>query len=97
MLTESAQYYDRMATFYKTWLQHLSEIDYDRLSPDEAVDFILLRRNIRRDRAEMQSDRSSYEKVRALFLFSTSSSTSSKREVSGRTSKGPSWLESWTA
>ena len=69
VLEESAQYYDRMAAFYDTWLQHLSEIDYGSLSVDEAVDFILLRRNVRRDRAEMQTHRASYQDVRSLFPF----------------------------
>lgn len=69
VLTESTRYYDRMETFYRTWLQKLSEIDYSRLSVEEAVDFLLLRRNVRRDRAEMQSRRSSYREVRSLFPF----------------------------
>lgn len=69
VLEESDQYYGRMAAFYETWLQRLSEIDYGRLSVGEAVDFILLRRNVRHDRAEMQNNRSSYRDVRDLFPF----------------------------
>lgn len=69
VLKERPQYYARMAAFYETWLQHLSEIDYGRLSVDEAVDFILLRRNVRRDRAEMRIQRDSYREVQSLFPF----------------------------
>jgi len=70
VLEEREEYYDRMAAFYETWLQRLTEIDYGRLSVDDAVDFILLRRNVRHDRAEMQTERSSYQDVRGLFPFS---------------------------
>lgn len=69
VLEGSAQYYDRMEAFYETWLEKLSEIDYGSLSAGEAVDFILLRRNIRRDRDEMQEDRASFQKIQSTVPF----------------------------
>lgn len=69
VLEESAQYYDRMTAFYDTWLEKLSEIDYGSLSADEAVDFILLRRNIRRDRDEMREARASFQNVQSAVPF----------------------------
>lgn len=69
VLTESATYYDRMESFYNRWLDRVDEIDYNGLSVDEAVDFILLRRNIRRDRAEMREARASFEEVRSVVPF----------------------------
>lgn len=69
VLEESSQYYDRMETFYDTWIEKLSEIDYGSLSVDEAVDFLLLRRNIRRDRDEMREDRTSFQEVQSTVPF----------------------------
>jgi uncharacterized protein (DUF885 family) len=69
VLEESPQYYERMATFYDRWLEKLSQMDYESLSVDESVDFILLRRNIRRDRDEMRRARESYQEVQSVVEF----------------------------
>jgi len=69
VLEEGTQYYDRMERFYDRWLARMEEIDYARLSVDEAVDFILLRRNIRWDRRELQAARRSFQDVRSTVPF----------------------------
>jgi len=69
VLEESTRYYDRMEAFCETWLDKLSEVDYGSLSVDEAVDFLLLRRNIRRDRAELREDRATFQEVQFAVPF----------------------------
>jgi uncharacterized protein (DUF885 family) len=69
VLEESAQYYDRMEQFYTRWLERMRQVDYEGLSVDEAVDFLLLRRNIRRDLEEMQEARASFQEVRSTVPF----------------------------
>lgn len=49
VLEESPKYFDRMEQLHNSWLNRLNEMDYSDLNTSEAVDFILLRRNIQRD------------------------------------------------
>ncbi len=69
VLQESPEYYDRMERFYQDWLDRLEFYDYSDLNINEAVDFILLRRNIRRDLEELRQDRSTYRQVHYTVRF----------------------------
>lgn len=71
VLEESPAYYDRMETFYEDWLSRISEVNYDGLNVQESVDFILLRRNIRRDLDEIQQARSTYLDVENALQFAS--------------------------
>lgn len=69
VLKESPKYFDRMEQLYNSWLNRLEEMDYSDLNTSEAVDFILLRRNIRRDLNELQQLRSGYNKIQPAIQF----------------------------
>lgn len=68
-LEESPEYFNRMQEFYNNWLAKLEEVNYAGLNTEEAVDFILLRRDIRRDLQELQQDAESYEEVAYTVPF----------------------------
>ncbi len=69
VLEESPKYFDRMEQLYNSWLDRLDEMNYSDLNTSEAVDFILLRRNIRRDLRELQQSRSSYNEIQPTIQF----------------------------
>lgn len=96
VLEESARYYDRMERFYGRWLEQMNEIDYARLTVDEAVDFILLRRNIRRDRPELRQSRHSFQSVRSTVPFAEIIQEFSKKEALVRTFRERRLAENWT-
>lgn len=68
-LRESPKYFNRMETFYEDWLTKLETVDYGNLNTQEAVDFILLRRDIRRDLQGLQQDAQSYEEIEYTVRF----------------------------
>lgn len=69
VLQESPGYFDRLEQLYNSWLDRLEEMNYRELTTSEAVDFILLRRNIRRDLGELQQARSSYQEILPAVPF----------------------------
>lgn len=69
ILKEDPQYFDRMERFHNNWLTRLEKVEYDDLNVQEAVDYILLRRNIRNDLEEIRRDRSTYKEVNYTFQF----------------------------
>lgn len=69
ILKASTIYYDRMEQLYDHWMDRMAEINYDELSVQEAVDFILLRRNIRTDIREIQKAASSFNKIQSVIPF----------------------------
>lgn len=69
VLEESPKYFDRMEQLHNSWLNRLNEMDYSDLNTSEAVDFILLRRNIQRDLQELQQSRSSYNDIKPTIRF----------------------------
>lgn len=69
VLEESPAHFDRMERLYMSWLKRLEGMDYASLETQEAVDFILLRRNIRRDLRELRQDRSSYNEIENTIPF----------------------------
>lgn len=91
VLKESPEYFDRMERLCTTWLRHLDEMDYSDLNTGEAVDFILLRRNIRRDLREIRQARSSYEQVLPAVRFAESIHELQEKRRVGEDIDG-SWL-----
>lgn len=69
VLEESPEYFERMEQFYNNWLSRLEEVDYDALNTSGAVDFILLRRDIRRDLQETKQDDASYDEISSTIQF----------------------------
>jgi uncharacterized protein (DUF885 family) len=69
VLEEGPEYFNRMEQFYNNWLSRLDEVNYAGLNTQEAVDFILLRRDIRNDLEEIRQDRDSYHKIDYTLQF----------------------------
>jgi len=69
VLEQNPEYFNRMEKFYNNWLSQLKEINYSGLNIQEAVDYILLRRNIRRDLEELRQDQASYREVAHMVPF----------------------------
>lgn len=69
VLEESPEYYNRMEKFYNRWLARLESVNYGELNTPEAVDYILLRRNIRRDLKELEQDQDSYQEIENTIPF----------------------------
>lgn len=93
MLEESPGYYTRMEQFYNDWLNRLEEVNYDELNVQEAVDFILLRRDIRRDLLENQQDQSSYDEIEYTLAFADIISGLQKKRRVGENLEGREFAE----
>ncbi|MDR8392956.1 DUF885 domain-containing protein [Aliifodinibius sp. S!AR15-10] len=69
LLKESPEYFERMEKLYNDWLTRLEEVNYEELDVQEAVDYILLRRNIQRELQEVQQDRATYGDIEYAIEF----------------------------
>lgn len=55
-LKRSVEYLKRMERFYAAWQQQLRSLPFDKLTVNERVDYILLKRDIRADSASLQQN-----------------------------------------
>ena len=68
-LTQSAEYYERFALFYADWKLRLAAIDFESLSQNGKVDYILLRNSIERDANALQQKSATYNSIKSAFKF----------------------------
>lgn len=62
-IRESQEYYDRINQHYDDWLVSLEEIDFDQLSYDGKLDFILFRNHILKSRFLHHLEEEEFQKV----------------------------------
>lgn len=93
VLEESPAHFNRMENLYTGWLDRLEGMDYSSLNTSEAADFILLRRNIRRDLRELQEDRSTYKEIRNAIPFADIIYDLQKKRRVGEDLKGKEFAE----
>lgn len=93
VLEEGPAYFDRMEDLYKRWLDRLDQMDYSSLDTPEAADFILLRRNIRRDLRELKQDRSSYNEIEHAIPFASIIYNLQKKRRVGENLDGKAFAE----
>ncbi|GGH16532.1 DUF885 family protein [Pedobacter zeae] len=55
-LKQSEEYYKRMERFYTTWQKQLKALPFSKLTVNEKVDYLLLKRDIRSDSAALQQN-----------------------------------------
>jgi uncharacterized protein (DUF885 family) len=55
-LKRAEEYFNRMAQFYVGWQKQLSALPFNKLTANERVDYILLKRDIRSDSASLQQN-----------------------------------------
>ncbi|WP_199137819.1 DUF885 family protein [Pedobacter sp. ASV12] len=55
-LKRSVEYFKRMERFYAAWRQKLKSLPFNKLTVNERVDYILLKRDIRTDSASLQQN-----------------------------------------
>ncbi|MEE1945886.1 DUF885 family protein [Pedobacter sp. KR3-3] len=55
-LKRSVEYFKRMERFYAAWRQKLKSLPFNKLTVNERVDYILLKRDIRADSASLQQN-----------------------------------------
>lgn len=56
MLKRSEEYFKRMERFYAEWQKQLKALPFNKLTVNERVDYILLKRDIRSDSASLQQN-----------------------------------------
>ncbi len=59
-LKQTQEYYLRMDNFYKTWLNQLKALPFAKLSVNERVDYLLLKRDINADAAATQKEANTF-------------------------------------
>ncbi|RYG10847.1 MAG: hypothetical protein EOO07_21510, partial [Chitinophagaceae bacterium] len=60
-LKRSDEYFKRMETFYTAWLTKLKSLPFEKLSVNERVDYILLKRDINVDARSLQENYSEFK------------------------------------
>jgi len=55
-LKRSAEYFNRMGQFYADWQKQLNTLSFNKLTVNERVDYLLLKRDIRSDSASLQQN-----------------------------------------
>ncbi|MDN3205274.1 DUF885 family protein [Algoriphagus sediminis] len=59
----STEYFDRMDAFHKEYLDYLNAQNYDALSEDGKIDYVLFRNYLERELAELELDRRAFDEV----------------------------------
>ncbi len=60
-LKQSEEYFKRMERFYAEWRKQLKSLPFNKLTVNERVDYILLKRDIRADSASLQQSYSEFK------------------------------------
>ena len=68
-LKRSEEYFKRMETFYASWLTKLKSSPFDKLSANERVDYILLKRDINVDARTLQENYSEFKNTNFSVPF----------------------------
>lgn len=68
-LKRSEEYFKRMETFYASWLTKLKSLPFDKLSANERVDYILLKRDINIDARTLQENYSEFKNTNFSVPF----------------------------
>ena len=68
-LKRSEEYFKRMETFYASWLTKLKSLPFDKLSANERVDYILLKRDINVDARTLQENYSEFKNTNFSVPF----------------------------
>ncbi len=68
-IKESYEYYQRFTTFYKSWEERLTSIDFEQLSRDGKADYISLKNLINRENYQLQSDFTEFKEVATVVDF----------------------------
>ncbi|HRN72573.1 MAG TPA: DUF885 family protein [Ginsengibacter sp.] len=66
----SDEHYNRFKKLYNDWLSRLKSISFNRLSKEDQVDYILLKRNILSDQQVLEQNRKDFLKVQYSVPFS---------------------------
>ena len=66
---ESKEYYERFSVFYKDWDEKISQIDFNQLTQQERVDFILLKNLVTKGNYFLQKDYEAFKKVAPVLGF----------------------------
>ena len=68
-LNESQEYYDRLNQHYSDWMTSLEEINFDQLSNDGKLDYILLKNHILKSKFLHQLEEDEFQKVKFVTNF----------------------------
>lgn len=68
---ESEEYYERFQSFYSDWLKELNRIDFEALSQEGKVDYLMLKNKIEKNAYFLQQDYDAYKEVRYVADFAT--------------------------
>jgi uncharacterized protein (DUF885 family) len=69
-LKRSSEYFQRMERFYADWLSKLKSLPFNKLSVNERVDYILLKRDINADARSLASDYAMFRSTSFAVPFS---------------------------
>ncbi len=67
--TESEEYYQRFATLYNHWEQKIKAIDFDALTQQEKVDYLLLKNKIEKEAYFLRLDYNRFKEVAYVSNF----------------------------
>ncbi len=85
IFTHSAEYYQRFSTFYADWLKRLKKVDFKALSQQDQIDFILLKRNIKRDQEELKQSKENWQKIKYTVPFEAAIVNLQRKRRRGKT------------
>lgn len=65
----SSEYFERMREFNQKYLDELKRINYNSLSEDGKIDFVLFRNYLEKQQAELQIAKNSFDEISAVLAF----------------------------
>ena len=70
-VVESAEYYNRFSKLYADWLNTLKSLPFDKLSPSEKADYLLLKNQINKESYFLKIRQKEFEEVAYVTDFAT--------------------------
>ncbi|MBP6687666.1 MAG: hypothetical protein KA160_07380, partial [Lacibacter sp.] len=65
----SPEYFNRMKRFYTDWLERLKKQPFSTFTASDKVDYLLLKRNIKKDQVQLLADEQQYTSLLAVIPF----------------------------
>nr|WP_294908424.1 DUF885 family protein [uncultured Lacibacter sp.] len=69
VIKNSPEYFDRMKRFYSDWLSRMTKQPFQTFATNDRVDYVLLKRNIKRDQGQLLADEEQYKSIVQTIPF----------------------------
>jgi uncharacterized protein (DUF885 family) len=97
VITNSPERRQRFKTFHEDYLKQLQQLDFDKMSTSDKVDYILLKRTLDNELRSLAIEENEFNQVRKYIPFADSIYQTEKLRRRGASLNAQSLAQSWTA